>query len=148
MTPFRLVPISDSVADRMRHAPGPQEVIADENPGFPCRVCLRDAEVGDRMLLFTFSPFSRPGPFRSEGPVYIHAKACSPWTAEGVPALLRKRLLSLRAYDETDRMTAADVVPGAEAEALIEKLFGDPRTKSLHVHLARPGCFACEVERT
>jgi hypothetical protein len=64
-----------------------------------------------------------------------------------VPEQQRRRLLSVRAYDATHRITDADVVPGTELPTLIGRLFGDPGVSYLHVHNARYGCYACRVDR-
>jgi hypothetical protein len=64
-----------------------------------------------------------------------------------VPELLRSRILSVRAYDADALMVSADVVDGRELEGTIERMFADSRAACLHVHYARPGCFACRVER-
>jgi transcriptional regulator len=41
----------------------------------------------------------------------------------------------------------ADVADGVEVEALIARLFADARVAYIHVHFARPGCYAALVER-
>jgi hypothetical protein len=63
-------------------------------------------------------------------------------------ALLRERLLSLRAYDGGAMMIAAECGHGRDLEETIDTLFADERVRYLHVHNARPGCFVCAVERT
>jgi hypothetical protein len=45
-------------------------------------------------------------------------------------------------------MRAAEVVQGAELAQLIERMFGDAQVVYLHVHNARPGCFAARVDRS
>ena len=64
-----------------------------------------------------------------------------------VPDLLRTRMLSLRAYGREGMMVSADVLPGTEVERGIEQLLETPRTAYLHIHYAKPGCYACRVER-
>jgi uncharacterized protein DUF1203 len=64
-----------------------------------------------------------------------------------VPELLRTRLLSVRGYDAGGMMTEADVIDGREVEILIARLLRDERAEYLHVHLARPGCYICRVDR-
>jgi hypothetical protein len=123
-------------------------VVASSQPGFPCRLCLRDAEVGERLSLFSHAPFDRPGPYRTVGPVYVHAEGCARFAGGEVPLMLRRRLLSLRAYDARDRMLDSDVVEGAGLEELAERLFADERVRVVHVHLARPGCWACSLSRS
>jgi hypothetical protein len=100
------------------------------------------------MLLFSYSPFNRPRPYRNVGPIFIHGNWCSPYRdTKAAPSQLRHRLLALRAYDESDRMLGSDVVDGSEVEVLIQRLFEDPRAKYIHVHYARAGCFACQIKR-
>jgi hypothetical protein len=64
-----------------------------------------------------------------------------------VPALFRSRLLSLRAFDAEGMMRAADIAPGTAVENLIEELFANGATEYLHVHYAKPGCYAARVDR-
>ena len=61
--------------------------------------------------------------------------------------MLRLRLLSVRAYDADGLMVDADVVDGRELESVINRLFNEARVDYLHIHFARPGCFACRVHR-
>jgi hypothetical protein len=64
-----------------------------------------------------------------------------------VSDLLRSRLLSLRAYDAGSLMVDADVVDGKALEPSSEHLFTNQRISYLHVHFARPGCYACRIDR-
>jgi len=41
----------------------------------------------------------------------------------------------------------ADVADGTDLEALIERQFGHAQTQYLHIHFARPGCYAARVDR-
>ena len=59
----------------------------------------------------------------------------------------QNRLLSLRAYDARGMMAWAEAVPGSEIESAIAQLFAIERVAYLHVHYAKPGCYACRVER-
>ena len=61
---------------------------------------------------------------------------------------MRLRLLSVRAYDADSLMVESDVIDGRELEALVERLFDDARVRYLHVHFARPGCYACRNDRS
>jgi hypothetical protein len=58
-----------------------------------------------------------------------------------------RKHLSLRAFDAEDMMIDADVVPGAEVEALAQKFFGNPKVRYLHAHNAGRGCFAARIDR-
>jgi hypothetical protein len=64
-----------------------------------------------------------------------------------VPQQLRLRLLSVRAFDSDAMLLAADVVEGAAVEPVIERLLADSRAAYLHLHNAKPGCYAARVDR-
>jgi len=64
-----------------------------------------------------------------------------------VPPMLRSRLLSVRAFDADGMLVDADIADGADLEALIERQFAQPQTQYLHIHFARPGCYAARVDR-
>jgi len=64
-----------------------------------------------------------------------------------LPPVLRGRLLSVRAYDREGLMVDADVVDGADVDALLARQFGRADTDYIHIHFARRGCYACRVER-
>ncbi len=123
------------------------EQIADAPHAYPCRRCLRDADVGDRMLLLSYDPFLTDSPYRGSGPIYVHAGACTYVAGDEVPEQLARRLLSLRAYDADAMLTDADVAPGDELREAAVRMLADPRVEYLHAHNAGPGCFAVRIER-
>jgi len=142
--PFRaLFSLSDAeLRDR-----GVQSLRADES-GFPCRIGLRDAAPGERVLLLSYSHQPAASPYRAAGPIFVAETAAEAYDAAGpVPESLRRRLLSLRAYDRQDCIVEAEVVEGAELEPLAERLLADPAVAYLHAHYARRGCYACRIER-
>jgi hypothetical protein len=128
---------------------GARRLKADTHPGFPCRVSLCDAAIGETVLLLPHTHHDVASPYRAAGPIFVrqHARTAEPKVGE-IPALLRERLLSLRAYDDGAVMIAAECGHGRDLEEAIDTLFADERVRYLHVHNARPGCFVCAVERT
>jgi hypothetical protein len=134
--------------DAELEARGGKRYLADRIPGFPCRVSLEDAAPGESLVLIPFTHQPADSPYRASGPIFVRegARQASPCLGE-VPGLLRLRLLSVRAYDSNSLMVDADVVDGKALEPAIERLFSDPRIAYLHVHFARPGCYACRVDR-
>jgi len=121
--------------------------IADSKPGFPCRISLTDADVGEQVLLINYEHLAADSPYRARHAIYIRAGEQTCDVVDEVPAMLRSRLLSLRAFDAANMLTAADVVDGGALEAAIGTMLADPRVAFLHVHFARPGCYAARVER-
>lgn len=137
-----------ALSDPELAARGMRRVVADEQPGFPCRVSLEDAAVGETLVLLNFAHHDVPGPYRGAGPIYVREGARRTRPAAGeVPAMLRRRLLSFRAYDATGWLMDSDVAEGREFETVVERLFADPAVSYVHVHNARPGCFNCRVDR-
>lgn len=120
---------------------------ADAQPGFPCRISLTDAAVGERVLLINYEHLPVASPYRSRHAIYIRAGESTFDAVDAVPPMLRSRLLSLRGFDADGMLTAADVVEGTALEAALQPLFADARTAYVHAHFARPGCYAARIER-
>jgi hypothetical protein len=122
--------------------------IADTPTGFPCRVSLRDAPVGTRMLLLNFEHQPANTPYRSRHAIFVEdgAGEVHPGVDE-VPEVLARRTLSVRAFDEAGQMVDAVLVNGREAGPAFERLLALPRAAYLHVHNAGRGCYAARVER-
>ena len=137
-----------TLSDRELRVHGARRLVADEKPGYPCRVSLVDAEPGEDVLLVPFTHHDVVSPYRASGPIFvrINAQTVKPEVNE-IPTMLRCRLLSIRAYDAASMMVGADVVNGSDLEEHIWRLLGDKRVEYLHVHNARPGCYNCRVER-
>lgn len=122
--------------------------IADADPGYPCRISLQHASVGEPVLLLPFEHLPARSPYRASGPIYVRRNATRFDAIDTLPDVLRRaRLLSLRGYDAADLMCASDAVAPAALEATITSMLADPRIAYLHVHNARPGCFACRIDR-
>ena len=121
---------------------------ADKAPGFPCRVSLRDAEPGETLLLLNYEHLAVASPYRSSHAIYVREYADEVQVAVNeVPEVLRLRLLSLRGFDGAGMMLEADVVDGRDVSPVIERMLENPSVQFLHVHNAKPGCFAARVDR-
>jgi hypothetical protein len=134
--------------DAQLRSMGARRYVADRTPGFPCRVSLKDAAVGERVVLVPFTHQSADSPYRASGPVFVREAAVqASLGANEVPEQLRLRLLSVKAYDADALMIDADVTDGRKLESVVERMLGDRRAHYLHVHFARPGCYACRIDR-
>ena len=137
-----------ALSDDALRGRGIRRVVADGRPVYPCRVSLQDTGEGETLLLLPYEHHAVDTPYRASGPIYVReAATLAQPGVDDVPALLRTRLLSLRACDARGMMVWADVVEGAQVEAGIEALFAIERVAYLHLHYAKPGCYACRVER-
>ncbi|CAN5150450.1 hypothetical protein BH20ACT5_BH20ACT5_08200 [soil metagenome] len=138
-----------AAALRTRAASGRTAPIdVDEPDAYPCMHCLRDAHPGEQVWLVSYNPIPVDGSYSGAGPIFLHVDACPAYTDDGaVPPQLARRLLSIRAFDARHTMRAADVVAGPATLVLARRLLADPEVAYLHVHNARPGCWAARLER-
>jgi hypothetical protein len=151
---FRVVALPSSLFSSLYGLPEKElaehgvEVRVADGPGFPCRVSLRDAPVGARMLLLNFEHQPANTPYRSRHAIFVEdgAEEAHPGVNE-VPEVLASRTLSVRAFDEAGQMVDAAVVSGREAAPTFERLLGAPGAAYLQVHNAGRGCYAARVER-
>ncbi|HTV74537.1 MAG TPA: DUF1203 domain-containing protein [Candidatus Acidoferrales bacterium] len=122
--------------------------IADCKPGFPCRVTLEDVEPGDRVLLLHYVHQPANTPYRASHAIFVREGASLTASfIDEVPASLRTRLLSVRAFDANDMLVDADIIVGADLEALVARFFSKQVISYLHVHNAKAGCYAARVDR-
>jgi len=126
-----------------------RRVVADRHPGFPCRVSLVDAQPGETLLLLNYEHLPVDSPYRARYAIYVRENACDAQLAVGeIPPVLAERLLSVRAFSADGMLLEADVAQGAGLAPAIERLLAPPAVAYLHVHNARPGCYAARVDRT
>lgn len=118
-----------------------------EDGGYPCRVSLTDARPGDAVILVNYEHQDAATPYRSRHAIYVREGEERFDRVGEIPEQLRRRLLSVRAFDEAGMMQAAEVIEGRALEVLIDTFLKDPKVAYLHLHYARPGCYAARVER-
>ena len=136
------------LSDQALAARGAVRRVADVNPGFPCRVSLEDAEIGEEMLLLPFEHHRVDSPYRGTGPIFVRRGATQQRLAPNtLPLYVTRRLMSVRAYDAAGMMVDAGVHKGIELRPVIERLFADGKVAYLQLHNAKPGCFSCQVDR-
>ena len=150
---FVAIPIENftnlfSMNDAELASRGAKRMTVDEHPGYPCRVSLIDAPVGERIILTPFQHHSGNSPYQSAGPIFVReaGQTAKPEVNE-IPVMFHHRLLSLRAYDETAMMKSARVVEGRVLEEAIRDFFSSAEISYLQIHNAAPGCFNCTVKR-
>lgn len=123
-------------------------MVADKRPGFPCRVSLRDAEPGEKVLLLNYEHLAVASPYRSRHAIFVRENAVdAQLDVDEIPEVLETRLLSVRAFDRAGMMIDADVMQGSELVPAISRMLDKSAVDYLHVHNAKPGCFAARVDR-
>jgi len=127
---------------------GMRRVRSDAPVGYPCRISLEDAPVGEELLLLPFAHQDGATPYRASGPIFVRrGQTQAARIGNELPSYLTLRPLSVRAYDAADEMVDAEVVDGREAAPLVERYLGRADVAYLHIHFARRGCFACRIDR-
>ncbi len=150
---IKALPLSEfrplfDLSDAELAAQGVLRQVADRSPGFPCRVSLRDADPGETVLLINYEHLPVATPYRSRHAIFVRENAVQahPGLNE-VPEVLLTRLLSVRGFDEAGMMLEADAIPGTALATTIERMFEREALAYLHIHNAKPGCFAARAER-
>src|ERR1700730_15678764 len=95
------VPIDLNEANRLRVGATVFDV-ADSSPGFPCRQCLKDAEVGEVLALVSYDPFTLDSPYHSASPIYLHKDDCGEADVSTIQGQQLRRQLSVRAFDANE----------------------------------------------
>ncbi len=151
---FQILPLS---ADRFTHLYGRSDddlrrdgiiaQIADTRPGFPCRVSLRHAAPGERVLLLNHVHQPADTPFHASHAIYVIDGATTFDLMPGAlpDVFLRPTVLSVRAFDGEGMMLTAELVDSADCDKTFTALLARDGVVSLHVHYAKYGCFAAEV---
>jgi hypothetical protein len=143
--PFRpLYGLSDQELQRR----GVQRHVADRQPGFPDRIEMRDADIGQRLLLLNHACQPAATPYRATHAIFVREGAEQAYDrVDQVPEVMRTRLLSLRAYDASGMMLDADVIDGGSVEAVIARFFGNSTVAYIHAHNAKRGCYSGRIDR-
>ncbi|SDR30569.1 DUF1203 domain-containing protein [Pseudovibrio sp. Tun.PSC04-5.I4] len=122
--------------------------VADEKPGFPCRVTLDDAEIGERVFPVNYMYQPNETPYKASHAVFVRENAveAAPYVDE-VPLSLSTRLLALRGLDANHLMVDADIAQGDDIKPLLQKFFENSEIDYIQMHYARRGCFAAVAHR-
>ena len=127
---------------------GVQRMTVTDKPGYPCRVTLEDAEIGESVLLLNYEHLPVESPYRSAHALFVRENATASASFENeIPVYLRTRQLSVRSFDTSGMMVNADTCAGEELDSMIEQLLGDEAADYLHVHNAARGCYLAKVNR-
>src|ERR1700732_3867283 len=117
-----------------------RRVFAATKPGYPCRVSLADAEIGEELLLLPFEHQPANSPYKSSGPIFVRRAAVqAKLQPDVIPAYIHSRLMSVRAYDATHLMTDAVVCAGVDSAAAILRMFDSDEVAYIHLHNANRG---------
>ena len=117
--------------------------------GEPCRDVLRRARPGEELILASFTPFTRSGPYKEYGPVFVLAEESNEHadpTTLPLHGYLRDRFV-IRAYSREETILDAAMCSPIDAAETIDRFFESPGTAFLHVRFPTYGCFAMRIDR-
>ncbi len=124
------------------------KMTADSQPGYPCRISLKEAPMGRDVLLLNHSHLEVASPYASRHAIFV-ADGSEPAHLEpdAIPDVVTNRLVSLRAFDGADHIVDADVCDGDTARVVLEHFFANPAICYVDVHAAKRGCFLARAKQ-
>jgi len=150
---IQIAPIPQSFLDKVRKEGiddlgQPVHRLVSENGGEPCRDVLRRAKPGEELILASFSPFHKTGPYHEYGPVFVLANPDSDASRSTLPlnGYLREQFV-LRAYSANEEILDAAMVTPAIADETVERFLASPDVAFVHARFPTYGCFALRVDR-
>lgn len=121
---------------------------AEQSTGYPCRISLEDAQMGDELLLLPYFHQNEESPYRASGPIFIRKGVTKQFLPVGeISNYVARRLMSVRAYDANHMIVDASVCDGVVVSSEIEAYFRNDKIAYIHLHNAKRGCFSCQVIR-
>lgn len=127
---------------------GAKRYTCDAKPGFPDRIEMRDADIGQTLLLINHTSMDKDTPYKASHAIFVREGATKSYAGTNeIPPVMFDRLMSLRAFDQTGMMTDAAVATGAEIKAFVESTFADKQVDHIDAHTAARGCFIGRIER-
>ena len=54
---------------------GAVRMTVDKFPGFPCRISLEDAEIGEEVILLPYQHHKTNSPYQASGPIFVRKNA-------------------------------------------------------------------------
>lgn len=151
----RILPISSAFLSRAREGfddlGQPVRRLVAEG-GEPLRDVLRRALPGEELILASHSPFSKEGPFKEYGPVYLLADPSGEMPAimsivVGETWSYLRGNFVIRAYSREEDILDAALVEAEDAQEVVDRFFARPEVSFLHARFPTYGCFALRIER-
>lgn len=121
--------------------------------GEPCRDVLRRARPGEPIILASYCPFTRPGPYREYGAVFVLAERQEAMAEPLRPTSGAESYLSqiapvaLRAYSANEDIVAAKLVESDRLEVEAADYFTREDVDFVLVRFAAYGCYALRLDR-
>ena len=123
-------------------------VKADSDGGYPCRITLEDAKVGESLLLLNHVSLDGRTPFRTAYAIFVReTEREAPLFKDCIPPSLEGRALALRCFDGGGLLVSAELCEPGRVDDSIRRLFGRRDIDEIHAHNPVYGCFLARIER-
>lgn len=117
-------------------------------PGFPCRISLQDAKLGDTLILLHHVSHDVATPYRSAYAIYVNETAAdTPPYIDTTPPVFDGRPIALRGFTGEGMLHAASLALPGKADIKIRALLADPDIAYIHAHNAAHGCYSARIDR-
>jgi len=124
------------------------KTIVTEANSTPCRVSLKDADVGATVLLLNHQHLQGQTPFQASHAIFVTQDVQQSYPeVNQVPQVIHSRMVSIRAFDKQQMMVQADIAQGLEVSEKIQLMLNDKNIEFLHLHYAKHGCYIARVTR-
>ena len=121
--------------------------------GEPCRDVLRRAVAGEELILASFTPFTKTGPYKEYGPIFVLANQSEESVRrDGLPRAggpndyLREHFV-IRAYSSDEAIVDAAYLAAADLPASVDRFLQRSDVAFLHARFPTYGCFALRIDR-
>lgn len=122
--------------------------------GEPCRDVLRAGKAGEKLILASYCPFYKAGPYKEYGAVFVLANQSDEavnFNKLPLPTNSQHDYFGecfvLRAYDNDESICDAHLVTPLNAEQIIDELFENPQVKFILARFAAYGCYALRLDK-
>ena len=155
---YKIITVRADFIDKVRHAgiddQNQQVEISYATGGEPCIDVLRGAMPNERLILASYCPFTKSGPYKEYGPIFIlenpgdksfdDTKLPLP---TGIDTDYLGNIFVLKAYCENERILDSKLATPDNANEILDEYFTNDSVSFVLARYAAYGCYSFRVER-
>ncbi|AIY66836.1 DUF1203 domain-containing protein [Pseudoalteromonas piratica] len=155
---YKIMPLRADFLDKVRISgidDQNQEVeISYAVGGEPCRDVLRGAKPGEKLILASYCPFTKSGPYKEYGPIFVLANQGDESFDDtklplptGVDTDYLGNIFVLKAYCENERILDSKLSNPENANMILNEYFSNDKVSFVIARYAAYGCYSFRVQR-
>lgn len=155
---YKIIPVRADFLEKVRNAgidDQNQEVeISYADGGEPCRDVLRGAKPNEKLILASYCPFTKSGPYKEYGPIFILENQSEENFDDtklplptGVDTDYLGKMFVLKAYCENERILDSKLATPEDANAILDEYFAIDKVSFVIARYAAYGCYSFRVQR-